>query len=135
MPTWVMAPLPSNGKLAKIRPPSTLAMVAALTAVGLDLTARMSKYPPKRGSAEYQRTGTLGRGWTMSGPSIKGQDLVVEVGNKVNYAGHVQGLLAKPPRQARVLAGLGWTSVEIVGEEVVAEHRPLILKSMQPRTT
>ena len=86
MPTWVMAPLPSNGKLAKIRPPSTLAMVAALSALGLDLTARMSRYPPKKGTADYKRTGTLGRGWTMSGPKIQGQDLVVEVGNAVNYA-------------------------------------------------
>jgi hypothetical protein len=128
-----MAPLPSNGKLAKIRPPSTLAMVAALSAVGLDLTARMSKYPPKRGSADYQRTGTLGRGWTMRGPSIKGQDLVVEVGNKVNYAGHVQGFIIKDPRQSKVMATLGWNTISAVGEEVVAEHRPLILKSMQPR--
>ncbi len=134
MPTWRMVPLPSNGKLAKIRPPSTLAMVSALGALGLDLTARMGKYPPKRGSADYQRTGTLGRGWTMSGPSIKGQDLVVFVGNNVDYAPHPQGLLTATPRQAKVMEGLGWTSVEVVGEEVVAEHRPLILKSMQPRT-
>ena len=133
MPTWVMAPLPSNGKLAKIRPPSTLAMVAALSAVGLDLTARMSKYPPKRGSADYQRTGTLGRGWTMKGPSIQGQDLVVEVGNKVNYAGYVQGFIIKDPRQSKVMAQLGWSAITAIGEEVVAEHRPLILKSMQPR--
>lgn len=134
MPQWRMIPLPGNGKLARIRPPSTLAMVSALTIVGQDLMARMSKYPPKRGSAAYQRTGTLGRGWTMSGPKIQGQDLVVEVGNNINYAGIAQGFIVKDPRQSKVMANLGWSSIEVIGAEVMETHRALVVASMRPRT-
>ena len=123
---------PIKPKRPPIKPPSTLKMLAALSVVGRDLQARMAKYPPKKSGGTYKRTGTLGRAWTMEGPKVKGQDLVVIVGNKVVYAGFVQGFKTRDPRQVPTMATLGWQSIEVTGQAVVAEHKALVLASLKP---
>lgn len=123
---------PIKPKRPPIRPPSTLKMIAALSVVGRDLQARMSRYPPKRSEGDYQRTGTLGRGWTMEGPKVKGTDFVVTVGNKVEYAGFVEGFKTRDPRQTSTMATLGWQNIETTGQAVVNEHKALVLASLRP---
>jgi len=55
----------------------------------------------------------------------------MEVGSKIKYAGDVQGLKSRTPRQREKFAGLGWQSVEDVGEEVWKERRPSIERALQ----
>lgn len=101
-----------------------------------DLVRRMGNYPPP--SSSYVRTGDLGRFWTMDGPRVSGNDLVVQVGNAVRdkrrgraYASFVQGLRSQDPRQTRVMAGKGWESVEDAAKEEWNTHRPRIEKAIQ----
>lgn len=73
-------------------------------------------------SPRYRRTGTLGRGWTFVGPRKKGNDLAVEVGNNVEYAGYAQGFTPdvggdSDEHQTRVMSQRGWAPVNEVARE------------------
>ena len=99
--------------------------------LGLAVVQRIAKYPPQRPGTRYRRTGTLGRGWTKQGPAMEGSDLVVKVGNNVEYTPSVQGFTSEEPRQAGLFAAYGWESVETAGKEELDRHRPSIEKALE----
>ena len=53
---------------------------------------RMADYPPPPSGSGYRRTGTLGRRWTQTQPSVTATatELVVKVGNNTKYGPWVQ---------------------------------------------
>lgn len=104
--------------------------VAALGNFGIDVQGRIKVYPPDAG---FRRTGNLGRNWTKDGPKVWARDLIVIIGNKVFYAGKVQGLKIRAPRQKEPWISIGWSSIEDVGNAKFKEHLPRIEKALQGR--
>lgn len=104
-------------------------MTASMLNYGLDLKRTMQKYPPS--VTEHVRTGTLGKRWTMKGPSIKGGDLVVHVGNRTEYAPFVQGFRNDEPRQRTLFKGYGWQQLDVTAKKVLKKHKSLIQKSLR----
>lgn len=104
--------------------------VQAMRNFGLDTQRFIKRYPPDAG---FRRTGKLKKGWTIEGPKIVVRDLIEIVGNKVRYAGRVQGLKAKSPRQSEPWISIGWSSIEDVGNTKFKEHQPRIEKALQGR--
>lgn len=104
--------------------------VQAMRNFGLDTQRHIKRYPPDAG---YRRTGKLKRGWTIEGPKIVVRDLIEIVGNNVGYAGRVQGLKMKSPRQSEPWISIGWASIEDVGNTKFKEHQPRIERALQGR--
>lgn len=104
-------------------------VVGRMRRLGLDTVRAAAKYPSAQ--TAYRRTGTLGRGWTSSGPRLSGKDLVVDVGNVTEYTGRVMGLKTEDPRQLQLFRRLGWRSIETIGEEEVRKALPDITKALQ----
>lgn len=102
-------------------------VVATMRTMGSTAQNRLGNYPPQAPNVDYRRTGTLGRRWTMRGPSTRGKDLIVEVGNKTTYAVWVQGPTKGSGRKQRKLfRQRGWRGVTEVGDAVVKKFdRPL----------
>ncbi len=124
-------------RLEIIRPKGPIANTSKSKVVGRmrslqhDVVGSAAVYPTQRTS--YRRTGKLGQTWASRGPFMQGQDLVVEVGNKMDYAGLVMGL-KKGKRgsvQLTKFRHLGWRSLEDIGQEEIDKARPLILKALQ----
>ena len=106
-------------------------VVAEMLKAGVGFTEDLSKYPPAR--TPYRRTGRLGGGWTLIPPRAEGSKLVTGTGNKVVYAGFVQGYRRRRPRQRRVFSGYGWPNVEDVGKRVWKARRPHVVAALQGR--
>ena len=104
-------------------------VVNRLKALGQDTWKRVATYPPPR--TTYRRTGTLGKGWHTQGPMSAGNDLVVIIANPTKYAGPVQGLKTKAPKQRDLFANYGWESVQAAGEEEWKKHKPAIERALQ----
>ena len=98
---------------------------------GVGFTSEVSSYPPARTS--YRRTGRLGQGWTTIWPHAEGDRLITGTGNKIAYAGPVQGFKRRRPRQGRVFRGYNWPNVEDIGKGVWKRHRPRVLAALQGR--
>ena len=124
-------------RLEIVRPKGPIAntskskVVDSMGGLGLDIVNSAAAYPPQRTS--YRRTGKLGQTWASRGPFMQGQDLVVEVGNKMEYAGLVMGLKSgrSGSVQLKKFRRLGWRSIEDIGREEVDRARPLIIKALQ----
>lgn len=101
---------------------SQASMVAAVSRIGQDLSARMKQYPPQTLSP-YRRTGKLGRAWPMNPVARRtGGRIEVRVANATSYAPYVQG-----ERQARFMRPKGWKTVsEIADERLPAWRRELV---------
>lgn len=79
---------------------------------GADAQKMFSTYPPQ--DTSYRRTGTLGRRWTVRGPSGSTHIKVV-VGNRTRYAARVQGPEGEQEEQFH---RRGWKNVDDVEREV-----------------
>lgn len=64
-------------------------------------------YPPEPPGSRYNRTGNLGEGWQLEGPSGGATSFVAAATNGVSYAAYVMG----PGEQAAVHAGR-WRSTD-----------------------
>ncbi|KKK65384.1 hypothetical protein LCGC14_2974660, partial [marine sediment metagenome] len=91
--------------------------------LGLDIVKAAAVYPTQQ-STDYVRTGSLGKKWTMKGPSMQGSDMVVEVGNVMDYTGFVMGFKSGDRAQLDKFRDLGWRSIEEIGEEEIERARP-----------
>jgi len=111
-PQFILKPIVPKGPLTKA---NKGAVVAAMRNWAANSVSDLSRYPPTRST--YRRTGRLGRSWTFSGPAAKGKDLVVEVGNNVEYAPFVEGLETQDPRQLALFKAYGWPSAEAVAKK------------------
>ncbi|KKK61599.1 hypothetical protein LCGC14_3012720 [marine sediment metagenome] len=108
---------------------AVVTMTAAMLNYGLDLKREMQKYPPS--ATAHVRTGTLGKRWTMKGPTIKGGDLVVHVGNRTEYAPFVQGFRNDEPRQRALFKRYGWQALDVTANKMLKKHKPRIEKSLK----
>lgn len=109
---------------------SQMKIVARLADIQYAILNRMQDYPSKT-SPNYRRTGEYGRRWTKSGPSVKGNDLVAEVGTNLEYAPFVGGFTSQPPLQTRVAQRYGWPSVETVADEEWKKGRDELIDAIQ----
>lgn len=107
---------------------AVVTMTAAMLNYGLDLKREMQKYPTS--VTEHVRTGTLGKRWTMKGPTIKGGDLLVHVGNRTEYAPFVQGFRKDDPRQRALFKRYGWQQLDTTAERLLKKHKPIFQKSL-----
>lgn len=107
--------------------------ITLLRNFGLRVQTAMQRYPGQRAHIRYVRTGTYGRNWTIRGPRRQGDDIVVTIGNTVEYASRVGGYRTKDPQQARWAAAYGWPSVGEVGPRVWAAYKPLIRNALTGR--
>jgi hypothetical protein len=75
---------------------------------------RMADYPAPPEGSGYRRTGTLGRRWTQTQPSVtmSTTELVVKVGNNTKYGPWVQN----EQFQARVHRGRWQTDVRVLSD-------------------
>ena len=126
-------------RLEIIRPRGPIAntsktkVVGRMRTLGHDVVRSAAVYPTQRTS--YRRTGRLGQTWGSREPFMQGQDLVVEVDNKMEYAGLVMGL-KKGKRgsvQLTKFRHLGWRSIEDIGQEEIDRARPSLLNALQGR--
>lgn len=85
-----------------------------LAAAGAMVLARTATYPPQKPGSQYQRTGNLGRRWTMQ---ARAGGLQVVIGNNADYAPDVQGNLEQTP----FFRERGWLSPATVAERDGAE--------------
>ncbi len=106
-------------------------VVGRMRKLGLDVVRVAANYPTQRTS--YRRTGRLGQSWTTRGPLVIGRDLVVEVGNKMGYAGRVMGLKSGEDRvvQLAKFRDLGWRSIEDIGQEEIDKALPALRRILQ----
>lgn len=95
------------------------AAFAALTQIGGDL----AEYPPAPTGSDYVRTGTLGRLWTSSAPTLHGSgaDFVATLGNATPYGSYVQD----PDQQAWMHAGV-WQTTEDVAQANATQTQDLL---------
>ena len=56
-----------------------------------EMRANARIYPKRLPNQQYVRTYRLGRGWKITGPALRGGDLITEVTNDVSYAAKVYG--------------------------------------------
>ena len=61
---------------------------------------------------------------------MEGGDLIVKVGNALEYAPQVQGFETHDPRQVRWASSYGWSSVENVAKEEWARARPQVERAV-----
>lgn len=87
----------------------------------------------------YRRTGRLGKGWRF-GPGNgrvrrRGNDLIVEVLNRVPYAIHAQGPRPglKNRRQTDLMYARRWPNVTEVSRRRWREHRMIIVRILAQR--
>jgi len=75
-----------------------------------------AKYPPPPPGSTYRRTGTLGRLWTTSNPSVSiaGKILNARIGNATPYGPCVQD----PDLQKRVHRGRWQTTTDVVDDHI-----------------
>lgn len=73
----------------------------------------------------------LGKTWASRGPFMQGQDLVVEVGNKMEYAELVMGFKSGDRAQLDKFRDLGWRSIEDIAREEIAKAKPAIEQALQ----
>jgi len=78
----------------------------------------------------YRRTGTLGRGWRMRGPSNGTRGVLVEVRNRVPYAVYVEGPIGTPKgqRQTAEMRRRGWPAITTVARRRWAQRREVIVR-------
>ena len=100
---------------------------------GVGFTSEVSRYPTQRSHIRYRRTGRLGQGWTTIWPHFEGDKLITGTGNKIAYAGPVQGFKRRRPRQRDWAQSYGWPNVEDIGKGVWKRHRPRVLAALQGR--
>ena len=115
------------------RPVSTASRAkvsARMRRLGLDIVKGAANYPTQRATS-YRRTGDLGKGWSMKGPSMQGSDLVVEVGNKEEYTGYVMGFKSGKFKQLAKFRDLGWRSIEDIAEEEIERAMPSLQAVLQ----
>lgn len=115
---------PKEDPFAKIAGTALGAAVVALRAMGHEAQRRLATYP--QATSAYRRTGNLGRRWTVKGPSQRGFDVVVTVGNNAKYARPVQGV-----KQRKRFKDIGWRNVEEVAKEVIVEFEPIITEALK----
>lgn len=106
-------------------------VVGRMRNLGLAIVRSAAVYPTQQTS--YRRTGHLGRSWAKRGPLLRSGDLLIEVGNNVDYAPRVMGLKsgAGKLRQLDQFRRLGWKSIENIGQEEVRKAKPSIIKALQ----
>lgn len=101
-----------------------------LGAVGFagDVLGDLANYPAQQPTT-YRRTGTLGRGWRIRGPSGSGR-IIVEVSNRTPYAVHVQGPTrgAKGERQTAVMRSKNWPAITTVARNRWRQRRAAIVR-------
>ena len=127
----------ANLRLEIIRPKGPIAntskfkIVRRMGDLGLDIVRTAATYPTQQ--TAYRRTGRLGQSWAKRGPFMQGQDLVVEVGNKMEYASLVMGLKSGRggSKQLAKFRRLGWLSIEDISQEEIDRAMPLIKKALQ----
>ncbi len=115
------------------RPVSTASQAkvsARLRKLGQDMVHAAADYPTQQ-STDYVRTGSLGKKWTMKGPSMQGSDLVVEVGNVMDYTGYVMGFKSGDFKQLDKFRDLGWRSIEEIAEEEIERAMPSLQAVLQ----
>ncbi len=95
---------------------------------GVGFTSALSDYPP---TTRFRRTGRLGQGWTTVFPHLEGANLVTGTGNKVVYAGAVEGFRRRRPKQRPWFKRYGWPSVEDIGKEVWKKRKGAINAALQ----
>lgn len=89
------------------------------------LQNKLSTYPPQRAGSKYERTGDLGRFWTVGGGDNTPQRVTRKLGNRKEYAPWVQSKLL----QARIHRGRWLTEVAAVEQsrdEIAAIFRAAI---------
>jgi len=82
---------------------------------------KLQTYPPPIPSSDYVRTGDLGRGWEIRGPSNQASGIMSILVNTVGYSGFVQG-----NDQQSIFSGR-WTTI---GEAVDRDGYHSDLRSM-----
>lgn len=123
-----LRPIRPKRRVVAVNPRKVL---AEMLKAGVGFTDALSAYPPARTS--YRRTGRLGEDWTLIPPRAEGTRLVTGTGNKVKYAGPVEGYRRRRPRQRKLFRGYGWPSAEDVGNKVWKARRPAVLAALQGR--
>jgi len=108
----------------------------AMRAMARSAQRRLMEYPPKPPGSKYRRkaaAGGLKSGWTVAGPSKQGNDMVVEVGNKIKYAVYVEGPAEGPKgkRQTKKHRQTGWPTIDKVGKEEWDKAVPDIERALQ----
>lgn len=127
-----LVPILLKGPIVKI---DRNAVKTPLRQWSLKVVHDAGEYPPQKPTVSgYVRKGSggLGGAWTTSGPSIFGNDVVTEVGNRMEYAGYVVGYgpaasAPKDQKQTREMERRDWPRVDEVAERVFNEHtRPAL---------
>ncbi len=104
-----------------------------LTQFAVAVISKQTRYPAKPARIKRRRTGEYGRRWTMRPPRPHKLGLMVQVGSNLEYAPYVGGLKKggkKKDRQAKSTAAIGWTSVEIVGQDEWKKIRPVLIAAL-----
>ena len=105
---------------------------------GTDTLQHLKTYPPKPPASRYRRSGDLSRGWNSGGGvKMRGGDLVIEFDNFAidlygrKYWVWVQGpRRGAGPKQRRIMATYGWSSISDVRTKIWPRYRPRIMKSL-----
>ena len=126
MPQPFLIPIVAKKPIAGV---SARAVVSRMSKLGLDVVRAAAHYPSAR--TRYRRTGTLGRSWAKDGPTTRGKDLIVTVGNRTEYARVVMGMKSGPDAQKPLFKKLGWKSIQEIGETEVEKAQPAIEKLLQ----
>ena len=90
---------------------------------------KQTRYPAPPAGSTYRRTGEYGRRWTRRAGFL-GKFFGVQVGSNLEYAPYVGGFKKRKPRQSKVTARIGWTSIEEVGNSEWKKTRPKLLVAL-----
>lgn len=103
------------------------ALMATMSAFGKDAQLYLGQYPPQQGGVAYRRTRILGKGWTTDGPKQSGGNILMTIGNNVEYAASVQG--KKPVKWAEPY---GWRNVKTAKQEIWEQrHKDRIARALR----
>ena len=112
---------------------NALKVVQQLNNYGAEAINVLGKYPPVRSG--WRRTGNLGKFWAWEASlskraKVEGSDLVMRVGTNLPYAGRVEGLISKQPKQQSTWKNIGWPSVETVSKQKWNDYRLRIIDAL-----